>query len=178
ALGWEPLEPQVRQADRVYFTRYSPDRIELVEAGRVMNASGANAALVASFGDGAVLEKADWSVCADRLQVRLVWRAAPGSDWHVFVHLLKPDGTLAAQHDSPPLMGLHPFWQWSPGERVEDVHPIDLAGLPRDRAYTISVGLYDPANGERLIATLPDRAQPADRAVRIGTGPIGPETCR
>jgi hypothetical protein len=177
ALGWDELEPRVRQADRVYFTRYAPDRIELVEAGRVMKASGSEAAPVASFGSGAVLEQTDWSVCADRLQVRLTWRAAPGGDWHVFVHLLNPDGTLAAQHDSPPLMGLYPFWQGSTGERVEDVHPIELAGLPRDQAYTIAVGVYDPTNGKRLSVTLPEGAQPADRAVRIGAVTIGTETC-
>ena len=178
ALGWAELTPQVRPADRVYFTRYAPDRIELVEAGRVTNSSAVTSTMVAVFGEAVALEEAAWSVCADRLQVRLVWRAAPGGDWHVFAHLLNPDGTLAAQHDSPPLMGLHPFWQGSPGERVEDVHPIDLAGLPRDRAYTLAVGLYDPANGERLIVTLPAGSQPADRAVPIGTVTIGAETCR
>ena len=178
ALGWEQLTPQVQQADRVYFTRYAPDRIELVEAGRVLTASESTAAPVASLGDGAVLEKTEWRVCADRLQVRLVWRAAPGGDWRVFVHLLNPEGTLAAQHDSPPLMGLQPFWQGSPGERLEDVHPIDLTGLPRDRAYTLAVGLYDPATGERLSVTLPEGAQPADRAVRIDAVTIGAATCR
>ena len=61
-----------------------------------------------------------------------------------------PDGTLAAQHDSPPLLGLYPFWQWTPGDRVEDIHPIDVSQLPRDRHYTIAVGLYDSGSGERL----------------------------
>jgi hypothetical protein len=61
---------------------------------------------------------------------------------------------------------------------VEDVHSIDVAGLARDQVYTLVAGLYDPANGERLIAMLPDGAQPADRAVRIGPVTIGAETCR
>jgi len=75
-------------------------------------------------------------------------------------------------------MGLYPFWKFQKGDQVEDVHTIDVAGLARDQVYTIAVGLYDPANGERLIATLPDGAQPADRAVRIGAVTIGTEACR
>jgi hypothetical protein len=76
------------------------------------------------------------------------------------------------------MLGLMPFWIFRKGDQVEDVHPIDLAGLARDQVYTIAVGLYDPANGERLIVTLPDGTQPADRAVRIGTLMIGQGDCR
>lgn len=179
SLNWEALGDQVRQADRVYLTRYGPDRVDLVEAGRVITAGEPAPAGVAVFGEAAVLEEATWSSCNNRLQVRLKWQANPGGDWHVFVHILNPDGTLAAQHDSPPLMGLRPFWQWSQGERVEDIHPIDLAALPADRAYTIAVGLYDPATGERLAPALASGDSPTDRAVRIGQFTIGeqPATC-
>ncbi|MBI5563576.1 MAG: hypothetical protein HY870_01685 [Chloroflexi bacterium] len=179
ALGWEQLTPQVREADRVYFTTYAVGKIDLIEAGRVLEASAPVQETVAAFSTSAVLEQAGWSYCGSRLSVRLAWSALPNGDWRVFVHLLKPDGSLAAQHDGPPVMGLYPFWQWSSsGEQVEDVHPIDLTGLPRDQVYTLAVGLYDPANGERLIATSPDGTQPTDRAVRIGTVTIGAEACR
>ncbi len=178
ALGWDELEPRVREADQVYFTTYSSDKIELVDAGRVTNSGTVDSKPVAVFGDAATLEQADWSACADQLHVRLMWRAEPGSDWHVFVHLLKPDGSLAAQHDSPPMMGLMPFWKFQKGDEVEDVHTLDVSALPRDQVYTLAVGLYDPANGERLIATLPDGTQPTDRAVRIGTVTIGAAACR
>ena len=136
SLNWDALGAEIRQADRVYLTRYAPDHIELVEAGSVASAGQSGQAHVAAFGDAAVLEEAAWAICQDQLNVRLNWSAAPGGDWHVFVHVLNPDGTLAAQHDSPPLLGLYPFWQWSQGDRVEDVHPIDVSQLPRDRQYT------------------------------------------
>ncbi len=178
ALGWEELEPRVREADQVYFTTYASDKIELVDAGRVTNLGAVDSKTVAVFGDAATLEQADWSACADQLQVRLMWRTAPGGDWHVFVHLLKPDGSLAAQHDSPPMMGLMPFWKFQKGDEVEDVHALDVSAMSRDQVYTLAVGLYDPANGERLIATLPDGTQPADRAVRIGAVTIGTAACR
>lgn len=176
ALGWDDLERQVRAADRVYFTTYAPDRIELLEAGRLIRSTGE--AAVAVFGDMAVLRQTDWSICARRLQVRLTWQAVPEGDWHVFVQLLNPDGSLAAQHDSPPLMGLMPFWQFQPGDVVEDVHPIDLATLPADRTYALVTGLYDPATGERLPVRA-NGAEPADRAVRVAAVPIGADAnCR
>jgi hypothetical protein len=135
---------------------------------------------VVTFGDAAVLEKATWTKCNNQLDVRLNWRAASGGDWHVFVHVLNPDGALAAQHDSPPMMGLMPLWRFQKGDQVEDVHPIDLMGLPRDRQYTIAVGLYDPSSGERLNPTSTINQIPEDRAVRIGQFTIGssPDACR
>jgi hypothetical protein len=179
-LNWDALNTEIRNADRVYLTRYMPDHVELVEAGSVTNTVQSVQAHVATFGDAAVLEEATWEACKDRLNVRLNWLAAPDGDWHVFVHVLNPDGTLAAQHDSPPLLGLYPFWQWSKGDRAEDVHPIDVSQLPRDRQYTIAVGLYDPSTGERLSPMLTNGEKPEDRAVRIGQFTIGDsrDTCR
>jgi hypothetical protein len=135
---------------------------------------------VATFGDAAVLEEAAWAACNNQLNVRLTWSATADTDWHVFVHVLNPDGTLAAQHDSPPLLGLYPFWQWAEGDRVEDVHPIDVSQLPHDRPYTIAVGLYDPSTGERLSPTQADGQKPEDRAVRIGqfTSAASSTACR
>ncbi len=179
SLDWDALSAEIRQADRVYLTRYAPDHIELVEAGRVTNTVQSAQRGVATFGDAAVLEEATWTTCNNQLNVRLNWSAVPGSGRHVFVHVLNPDGTLAAQHDSPPLLGLYPFWQWAKGDRVEDIHPIDVSQLPRDRQYTITVGLYDPDSGERLAPALASGEKPEDRAVPIGQFTIGavPDAC-
>ncbi len=179
-LNWDALNTEIRNADRVYLTRYAADHVDLVEAGSVTNSVQSVQAPVATFGDAAVLQEATWVACKDQLNVRLNWLAAPGGDWHVFVHVLNPDGTLAAQHDSPPLLGLYPFWQWSKGDRVEDVHPIDVSQLPRDQQYTIAAGLYDPTTGERLTPKQTTSPEPEDRAVGIGQFTIGgtPNTCR
>jgi hypothetical protein len=168
-LDWDQLNARVGEADRVYFTLYSTDKIELVLAGQPLRSSDSMAA--ARFDNGIVLEKAESAQCSDRLAVKLDWRSTQAitTDLHVFVHILNPDGTLAAQHDSPPLMGLFPFWQWHSGERIEDIHPIDMSALPPDRTYTIAVGLYDPGNGQRAMPTLPNGDRPADQAVRLGT---------
>ena len=181
ALGWAELTPKVYEAERVYFTLYSPDQIGLVEAGRLIKQPDSSVDIVAKFDESIVLEKIDRAQCEDRLQIKLNWRSTQviNTDLHVFVHILNPDGTLAAQHDSPPIMGLRPFWQWLKGDQVEDIHPIDLSTLPRDRTYTIAVGLYDPANGQRLTPTLTNGDQPADKAVRLGMFTIGAsDDCR
>jgi hypothetical protein len=170
SLDWDPLKAKVREADQVYLTVYFPQTIDLIKAGGLQKASSAPEKNVATFGESLTLENAAWEMCGQQLRTTLDWfapHAAP-ADLHIFVHLLNPDGTLAAQHDSPPLLGLHPFWQWSQGDQVEDVHPIDVSQLPRDRAYTLAVGLYDPSNGQRLLPITGAGEQPSDRAVRLG----------
>jgi hypothetical protein len=179
ALGWDELESRVREADRVYFTTYAPDKIDLIEAGRLTRTSEGALPGATVFGDAAALRRTSWSICAERLLVRLNWLATGEGDWHVFVHLLNSDGTLAAQHDSPPMMGLMPFWKFRKGDQVEDVHPIDLTGLARDQVYTIAVGLYDPATGQRLTAIDPNGLPLPDNAVRLGTfTPGANDACR
>jgi len=181
-FDWGPLAEKVRQADQIYVASYAPESINLVEAGHLLPPATAAENVLAKFDVGITLYDATWSICDNQLQVNLHWEVdQPAADGeHVFVHVLNPDGTLAAQHDSPPLLGLYPFWQWAKGDRAEDVHPIDLAQLPRDRQYTIAVGLYDPTTGERLKPTQAAGNYPEDRAVGIGQFTIGgsPDVCR
>jgi hypothetical protein len=176
ALGWEQLAPLVQQADRVYFTVYAPDRIELVEAGQVTDQPRGN---MNWFAQTTMLESANWSICDRRLKVNLIWQTRPAGDWRVFVHVLNPEGSLAAQHDGPPIMGLYPFWQFRADDHVEDIHSIDLSALTPDRLYTIAIGLYDPATGQRLAVTdLGGHSQP-DNAVRLGDFTLaGDDACR
>jgi hypothetical protein len=176
ALGWELLTPLVQQADRVYFTVYAPDRIELVEAGQVTDQPRGN---MNWFAQTTMLEEANWSMCDRQLKVNLIWQTRPAGDWRVFVHVLNPDGSLAAQHDGPPIMGLYPFWQFRADDHVEDIHSIDLSALTLDRLYTIAIGLYDPATGQRLAATDLDGHSQPDNAVRLGDFTLaGDDACR
>ncbi|MCC7359900.1 MAG: hypothetical protein IT317_10505 [Anaerolineales bacterium] len=82
----------------------------------------------------------------------LVWRADDLMDvsYHVFVHLLAADGTLAAQSDGVPVDWTRPTTGWLPGEYVLDVRALPLpADLPPGD-YALWAGLYDPATNERL----------------------------
>jgi hypothetical protein len=86
------------------------------------------------------------------LNVWLRWEAlaSPNADYTVFVHLIAPDGRVAAQHDGPPMAGYAPTSTWTPGHAIDDRHlvllPLDLA----PGAYRLQVGLYHPMTGERL----------------------------
>lgn len=88
------------------------------------------------------------------LPVALTWRAeAPiAKNYKVFVHAIRPDGSVIAQHDAQPLNDLRPMTTWPPGEAVRDNHglalPADYRGPLR-----IVIGLYDPDTGERLRTT-------------------------
>ena len=72
-------------------------------------------------------------------------------DYTVFVHLIGPDGALAAQADGPPVGGDYPTSLWAPGEIVADGRLIPMEGLPPG-VYDLRVGMYLLETGERLPA--------------------------
>jgi hypothetical protein len=80
---------------------------------------------------------------------KFYWQSASTSatDYTVFVHILNPAGHLVAQADAPPAAGAYPTSLWDAGEIVASEHP--LPSLPPG-AYTMQIGLYNPATGERL----------------------------
>ncbi|MCK6626269.1 MAG: glycosyltransferase family 39 protein [Anaerolineae bacterium] len=83
------------------------------------------------------------------VNLKLYWRAdsPPSTDYTVFIHLLDSTGKLIAQFDQPPAAGAYPTHLWDPGEIIADEH--HLTDLPAGR-YTLHIGLYNPATGERL----------------------------
>jgi hypothetical protein len=89
------------------------------------------------------------------LTVTLIWRAenTPTDSYHVFLHLLDPEGRLAAQSDGIPSTWSRPTTGWLPGEYIADVHTLTIPTDAPTGNYSLSTGLYIP-NGERL--TTPD----------------------
>jgi hypothetical protein len=87
------------------------------------------------------------------LTVTLVWRAEEEThtSYHVFLHLLGPDGTLAAQSDGVPANWSRPTTGWLPGETIADVHGLAIPPDAPSGEYTLCAGLYVPG-GERLTA--------------------------
>jgi hypothetical protein len=81
----------------------------------------------------------------------LYWQALTEMEtsYTVFAHLLRPDGTMAAQHDSVPAGGAYPTTLWVSGEVVADRHVLDLPDLPAG-VYTLEVGMYVAETGMRL----------------------------
>jgi hypothetical protein len=89
------------------------------------------------------------------IRLDLVWQGLGESrgDYVRFVHLVGPDGLLWGQHDSSPDDGAYPTSLWAAGEFVpEAVSAPVKAGRPPG-VYTLHVGLYDPASGQRLPTT-------------------------
>ena len=88
------------------------------------------------------------------LAVTFYWRAtAPVTiSYHVFTHLLGPDGQIWGQLDSIPQGGTRPTNIWLPGETIVDHYEIPLkAGAPAGD-YALALGLYDLQTMQRLPA--------------------------
>ncbi len=113
----------------------------------------------------------------DALTVTLFWQSDGRlvEDCHVFVHLVAPDGRIAAQHDGVPVEGERPTWDWRDGEVFQDEHILSIDPSLPGGVYTLSTGMYDHLTGVRLPAVSPfgDR-QPEDRIVLQGVWVIAP----
>jgi hypothetical protein len=84
--------------------------------------------------------------------ITLHWRSiqVPGADYTVFLHLLDSEDQVVSQHDSPPQGGAYPTSTWDAGEVVVDGHVLPLPQDLTPGLYSLRVGLYLPASGERL----------------------------
>lgn len=96
----------------------------------------------------------------------LLWRslAEVNENYQVFVHLLDEQGTKIAQADGQPVQWLRPTSTWEVGEQIVDRYGLLLPDLLPAGQYTIAVGLYHPATGQRL----PVSAGPASFAIELG----------
>lgn len=94
-----------------------------------------------------------------QLQIELDWEVLqtllPAHD--IFVHLVAPDGVIAAQDDGPPVTstGPAPTGSWLPGEMLRTQHTLPLPpSLPADLdGFVLRVGLYEPTTWVRLPVT-------------------------
>jgi len=104
--------------------------------------------LTARFGDhitlgGYALTGDFWG--GNVLGVTLFWQTdAPlPTRYKVFVQILNPDGTLAAQHDSEPANNRAPTTDWQPDTTIIDNHGVSLPPDLAPGTYTIIVGIYE-----------------------------------
>ena len=83
--------------------------------------------------------------------VYLDWRPdRPLPSYKVFIHVLDENGQLVAQDDSIPALWTYPTSSWQPGETVVDFHRVRLSNADPNKPYTLVVGMYDEATGDRL----------------------------
>jgi hypothetical protein len=151
-VGWEELATAVRQSRTVYLARYEPRRIYLLEAGAALGEDGPRGDPLAHFGDRVALLDAACTCDEDgRVHLTAWWRVEANvrTDATVFAHLLDPEGTLVAQADGYPLLGMLPLWLWEPGEVIRDVRYFDPVSAGE---YTVRLGMWELATGERWLA--------------------------
>lgn len=81
----------------------------------------------------------------DALQIQLDWLTdlPLASRYKVFIQLLRPDGTLAAQRDSEPGGGEVLTTLWQPDQVVSDKHALAIPADLAPAEYTLIIGLYD-----------------------------------
>jgi len=127
-------------------------QINVLPISRVMNSPPAMYTAEAEFGglialSGLTLDP-DPPVAGQPFTITLNWKslAATDEDFTAFVHVLNPDGSIAAQRDTRPREGAYPTYLWLPGEYVPDTYTFTL----NRGQYEIEVGLYLPDTGKRL----------------------------
>ena len=107
--------------------------------------------------------------------VRLTYRAHGGApaDLTQFIHLVNAAG-LIGQIDAPPLGNRNPTSSWQPGEIIHEELTFTVQADAQSGPAQVILGFYDPANGERVVAALPDGTQTQDRSVLLGALEIAP----
>ena len=108
-----------------------------------------------SFGDSTIQLESyalSWATNNHWINVHLRWIALKKAtqEYTVFIHILREDGTVAAQHDGLPAAGYAAETTWQLGNKVDDRHQIELLYLMPPGEYQVEVGLYDPVTGVRL----------------------------
>ena len=118
--------------------------------------------LETDFGDGVRL--LGYNLEAEGLQpggtvyLTLYWQAQQPVEhrYKVFTHLLgevfnaRSNNFLWGQQDNEPVNGTRPTSTWRTGEVIVDSYAILLEQQAPTGRYTVEIGLYDPATGERL----------------------------
>ena len=61
---------------------------------------------------------------------------------------------------------------WLPGEIISDTHALALPATLLPGRYTLRLGLYDPASGERL--PISSERPITDRALQLATFEVAP----
>lgn len=68
-------------------------------------------------------------------------------NWTVFLHVVDATGTIVAEQNGRPQSGRFPTTLWSPGDWIEDPHPLPIPNGLSPGTYTLRVGLYKPREG-------------------------------
>jgi len=87
-----------------------------------------------------------------KLRITLFWHSLGSTPvpYKVFAHLVTESGEIVAQHDAEPCRWKCPTIGWVPNGLLFDVHPIAIGPEVQRGEYTLLIGMYDEATGERM----------------------------
>ena len=88
----------------------------------------------------------------DTVLVQLQWSALSALDDYsiIYLHLIAPDGALAAQNDGDAVNGLAPDFTWAVGKPVIDRRAVLIPAELAPGDYTLVAGMYRKTDGVRL----------------------------
>lgn len=144
----EAFSEQIAADTVVMIADYSDHPIRLREVGTIRIQPPQCSAL-ANFEDSFLLWNAS-GVFEDRLlTLTLIWEMAapPARAPAIFVHIVDGAGNLIAQADGDPLGGLYLLSPWQGHTYLADIRYIRL---PDQTPFTVYVGLWEPATGDKL----------------------------
>jgi hypothetical protein len=109
-------------------------------------------------------------------RVTLYWQAQRmvETSYKVFVHLYDGEGGILAQRDRLPGLGARPTTTWEEGEVVADRYYVQIPPDAPVGSYQLGVGLYDPQDGQRLVAFGPDEVPTDHNRIILGSVAIEP----
>jgi len=168
-VDYERLGEAIGESGPVYLTQWSPQQIQLLQVGRAGSRPPDPERDIFTFDGITDLQPTSIAVEDNTVTLSLLWEIEqpPENDLTAFVHLYGPGGALVDQADGYPLAGMAPFWLWPAGQTLLDSRTLVLPADADPEAYSIGVGLYDPATGERLPVMDRDGRLLADDVVRI-----------
>ena len=168
-VDYEKLGETLLQGGPVYSTQWSPEQIQLMEAGRAGGQTTDRQGDFYTFGETVQLQPISIKIDGNSVAVEVLWRVEKPveDDLTVFVHLYGPGGELVAQADGYPIAGLAPFWLWPAGQTIEDHRALLLPQDAAEKDYSIGIGLYNPTTGERIPVISQDGVRQANDVVLI-----------
>ena len=100
------------------------------------------------LGTVAVLQAAAAELTEDEILIHVVWQGGEtvDHDYTTFAHLRDGDGRIVSQVDRPTAP---PTSAWVEGQVIRETYRLPR---PHSGHYTVALGLYDAASGERLPA--------------------------
>jgi 4-amino-4-deoxy-L-arabinose transferase-like glycosyltransferase len=92
-----------------------------------------------------------------RTAIKLYWetRNAPPIDYTLFAHLIGPDGKHYTQVDIP-----YPTSSWGARQFITTDLPLELPADVPAGGYRLTIGLYDPASGQRVALATATQVDP------------------